>query len=71
LVFRIEEISPSDFGKYKSLFEDPPKPVSLHELNKKHLKKICSDYKAGRLDSTALEQQLDKLLTRPKEASLK
>ncbi|MCD6017333.1 MAG: hypothetical protein K0S53_454 [Bacteroidetes bacterium] len=56
LVFKIEEISPSDFGKYKSLFEDPPGSIGY---KKKHLKKIIIDFKAGKLDSLQLERQLE------------
>jgi hypothetical protein len=63
MVFRIEEISPSDFGKYKSLFEDSPvlTPAKIH--HKQYLKKICSDYKAGVLNSAQLDQKLNKYLT--------
>ena len=59
LVFKIEEISPSDFGKYKSLFEDAPGSVGY---KKKRLKKIIIEYKAGKLDSVQLERQLENYL---------
>jgi hypothetical protein len=59
LVFKIEDISPSDFGKYKSIFDDPPGSPA-HK--KKCLKKICTDYKSGAIDSIALEQKLEKYI---------
>ena len=69
LVFEIEKISPSDFGRYHSLFEDPkPAPVKLHKL---YLKKICSDYKAGKIDSTELEHRLEKYFKLPTEVLVK
>jgi len=69
LVFQIEKISPSDFGKYKSIFENPPKPIPVQK--KQELKKLCADYKAGLLDSAGLEQRLDKFLVSQKEVSSK
>jgi len=59
LVFRIEEIKPSDFGKYRSLFEDAPGSMSAR---KKNLKKIIVDFKRGTLDSVQLDQKLEKYL---------
>ena len=59
LVFKIEEISPSDFGKYKSLFEDPPGSIGY---KKKNLKRIIVDFKAGKLDSLQLERKIEKYL---------
>lgn len=59
LVFKIEEISPSDFGKYKSLFEDTPGSIGY---KKKRLKKIIIEYKAGKIDSIQLERQLENYL---------
>ncbi len=69
LVFQIEEISPSDFGKYKSLFEGPPALTPVKKFTKQYLKQICTDYKTGALDSVQLEQQINRLLTEPKEVS--
>lgn len=71
LVFQIEKISPSDFGKYRSLFETPPEPIPVKAYSKESLKKICIDYKAGILDSAGLEQQLDRVLATQKGISLK
>lgn len=62
LVFKIEAISPSDFGKYKSLFEDPPGSPAY---KKKQLKKIITDFKAGKLDSLQLERKLETYLETP------
>jgi hypothetical protein len=72
LVLFIEKISPSDFGKYEYLFNSAPKPLpketkiqDLLTYGKQRqaiLKKICADYKAGLIDSTQLDQQLEKFL---------
>lgn len=59
LVFKIEEISPSDFGRFKSLFDDPPGSISTR---KKNLKKIIVEYKKGTLDSAQLDQKIEKYL---------
>jgi hypothetical protein len=59
LVFKIEAIAPSDFGKYKSLFEDPPGSMGY---KKKQLKKLFVDYKIGKLDSIQLEKRLETYL---------
>jgi hypothetical protein len=67
MVFSIEKISPSDFGKYKSLFE-----VS-YDKNKKagdsdqwklsKLKALYKTYKEGAIDSSTFFRQLDKIAT--------
>ncbi len=63
LVFQIEKLSPSDFGKYESLFEGPP-VFSREKMGEKgYLKKLCSEYKAGKLDSADVERLLDRYLT--------
>jgi hypothetical protein len=59
LVFKIEAIEPSDFGKYKSLFDDPPGSMGF---KKKQLKKLIVDYKIGKLDSIQLEKRLETYL---------
>ena len=78
LVLYIEKISPSDLGKYESLFNSRPKqlPKKLNIQNsvindKQCLKKICADYKAGLIDSINLDHQLEKFLKSPKEISQK
>lgn len=62
LVLKIEQISPSDFGKHKSLFER--KAVKSIPQNSKHnLKIIFYKYKDGLIDSNQLDQQLEEFLT--------
>jgi hypothetical protein len=62
LVFKIERIKPSDFGRYKHLFGERPKFIKS-KLDKKNLKKLCIDYKAGVIDSLELERKIDKILS--------
>lgn len=69
LVLYIEKIRPSDLGKYESMFNSTPKPPpkvkSVHHshMNDKQIfKKICADYKAGLIDSTKLDQQIEDFL---------
>lgn len=64
LVLKIEQLSPSDFGKYRSLFESSPAPRQGKELpdsKKKQLKKLVIDYKSGLLDSTLFDRKMDEL----------
>lgn len=71
LVFRIEKLSPSDFGKYRSLF-DTPEALSPEKMGGKlYLKRVCSDYKAGKVDSTQMELLIDRYLTTTKKISAK
>ncbi|HXB40645.1 MAG TPA: hypothetical protein VNZ49_08890 [Bacteroidia bacterium] len=70
LVFRIEKITPSDFGRYRSLFEDQQPVIQHHTFNKKFLRKLCLDYKTGTLDSIKLEQELDEFLVRQQRISM-
>lgn len=64
-VFKIEEMSPSDFGKYSSLFDDPPGSMAHR---KKELKKIIVDFKAGKLDSIQLEKKLESYFESPNKS---
>ena len=66
LVFKIEKISPSDFGRYKSFFEETESSTAIHANHIKSLKKICDEYKNGKIDSITLEQKLNKLLIKSK-----
>ena len=73
LVFRIEKMTPSDFGRYGFLFDEGPyAPASATQLfKKKYLFKLCSDYKTGKLDSTQLDKRLDLLFSIPKSVANK
>ncbi|MGZ3903949.1 MAG: hypothetical protein ACXVC6_09655 [Bacteroidia bacterium] len=64
LVLKVEKIAPSDFGRYRSLFEDAPDLSRTQFYTKQYIKTLCKDYKAGRLDSTRLEKEINKLLFR-------
>ena len=66
LVFKVESISPSNFGKYKSLFDEPPTGIPGKIQHKKYLVKICADYKAGKLDTLQLNTKLEEYLTSAK-----
>ena len=70
LVFTIEGITPSDFGRYEYLFEDPP-ALKTKKLKKEHLIKICSDYRAGKIDTTDLVKKIDMYLALPEMAAHK
>jgi hypothetical protein len=60
LVIKIEQLSPSDFGKNKSLFErSQPRPDNIPVYDKYYLKKLADDYKSGKLDSAAFDLQLE------------
>jgi hypothetical protein len=67
LVLKIEKIQPSDFGEHKSLFYSGPKPKMVTTSDKQTLKKICNDFKEGKIDSLVLEKQLEKFLTPDEE----
>lgn len=67
LVLKIEKIQPSDFGEYKSLFYSGPKPKMVTISDKETLKKLCTEYKQGKIDSVDLEKRLDKFLTHPED----
>ena len=61
MVFAIEKIRPSDFGRYGDIF-DTRQPSAMELINKKKLVKLCKDYKAGNFDSLQLEEKIDRLL---------
>lgn len=63
LVLRIEKIQPSDFGEYKSIFYKGVMPKMVTKADKKYLKELCAEYKAGKIDDLKLEEQLDDFLT--------
>jgi hypothetical protein len=65
LVLAIERLKPSDFGSYRSVFEPPQKPKTVSKADKPFLKKLITDYKTGKIDSAALEEQLNRFLEAP------
>lgn len=69
LVFAIESVTPSDFGRYGYLFEDPP-ALTTKKLKKEHLIRICADYKAGKLDTSDLVERIDMYLALPETTSI-
>ncbi len=70
MVIFIEKTNPSDFGRHRSLFEDPPVMNPAKMEKKKHLAKICADYKAGLVDSIGLNTKLDAYLASPDAQSI-
>jgi hypothetical protein len=68
MVFTIEKIRPSDFGRYGDIFNTEP-PTALQTLNKKTVLKLCKDYKAGLLDSAKLEEKVNRLFPHPQQAA--
>lgn len=58
IVLRIEKLSPSDFGRYRSLFEREEKIIP-REPGKTKLKKLVLDYKNGLIDSVMFETQME------------
>jgi hypothetical protein len=58
MVLKIETVSPSDFGKYRSLFEVTPPAEAGDEKKKVVLEKICDDYRCGKTDSATFMTQL-------------
>lgn len=61
LVLEIEKLRPSDFGKYESFFKSGPDRKQISRENKAFLKYLFAQYKAGKLDSTAFERQIEKV----------
>ncbi|MGQ0827605.1 MAG: hypothetical protein ACT4ON_04325 [Bacteroidota bacterium] len=78
LVLIIEQVSPSDFGKYESLFKTKTNMITpiIHEADvlktkkhmdqyknkKEYLKRLSQDYKEGLIDSVKLNKELDLFL---------
>jgi hypothetical protein len=69
LVLKIEAISPSDFGKYSSIFGGTGKLTPGKKLQKRYLEKIIFEYKHGKLDSVSLNKKLEKYLITPNEVA--
>jgi len=67
LVLKIEKLSPSDFGKHRSLFEGKPKPLAVHHIDtcrhvRGYLLNLCSDYKNGQINDSTLYKKIEKLV---------
>lgn len=63
LVLKIEKLHPSDFGKYKSMFESSDvKPQPETRYDKYYLQKLAEDYKTGILDSANFDLQLERFI---------
>lgn len=63
LVIKIEKLSPSDFGRYKSLFEkSDPVLKDLPLYDKHYILKLSEDYKNGKLSKNIFEAELSKYL---------
>jgi len=66
-VLKIEKVSPSNFGRYRSLFENDSKSkINAAKIKpqrfRPYLQKLFTAYKTGHIDSTRFEQQFDKFL---------
>jgi hypothetical protein len=61
LVLEIEKINPSHFDKERSLLNNKHEIFTIPNNSMQRLKKLCLEYKAGLIDSTELEIQLEKL----------
>lgn len=63
MVLEIERVSPSDFGKYRYLFEskeDTDKRVIEEKAKARDfLRNLCVRYKRGAVDSLTLEKTLE------------
>lgn len=62
LVLAIEQVEPSDFGQYRSLFESPARPKKVFPDDKPKLKKLATDFKEGRIDENTLDKELEAFL---------
>jgi len=63
LVFQIEKVRPSDFGKYRYWLEIPDRtPIDI--ARKRDIKKLCDEYKASHLASIQLQNKIDKIISR-------
>jgi hypothetical protein len=68
LVIKIEQLSPSDFGKFRSLFEKPePVLKNVPVYDKYYILKLSEDYKKGILSKKLFEQELNIYLNNANE----
>lgn len=70
LVLKIEEIKPSDFGRYGSIFTPANKLTHGKIQQKKYLNKLINEYKLGRLDSLELNKEIENYLAEPNIISI-
>lgn len=66
MVLKIEKLSPSDFGRHKSLFEKEENLLP-GEPPETELKKLVFDYKNGLMDSVLFEMKLEEFFRRQKK----
>lgn len=66
IVLKIEKLSPSDFGRYKSLFEKEDS-ILPDQQQKPRLKKLINDYKTGSVDSAMFETKLEEFFRHKKK----
>ena len=62
LVLKIENISPSDFEKNTSIFQETVKPDPLDDSSdpaKTYLKKLFEEYRSGSINKKVLNRELD------------
>jgi hypothetical protein len=71
LVLMIENVKPSDFGKYSSIFESKAKLSPEKKEHKRYLENLFSQYKRGEIDSVELGKKLEKYLLAPNIVSLR
>jgi hypothetical protein len=62
LVLVIERISPSDMGRYESLFKTETRTIPSITNNKQFLKTLFQSYQNGKIDSIAFENKLNDFL---------
>jgi hypothetical protein len=60
LVLKIEQVKPSDFGKYEPFLKGEHIAPAVNE--KLMLKALLNSYKNGQLDSISTEQKIDEVL---------
>jgi hypothetical protein len=62
LVFRIEKIQPSDFGRYKGIF-GPAAAIDMKDNPaKSRLLKIMKDFREGKMSEQKAEREIEKVI---------
>lgn len=61
MVLQIEKLKPSDFGKYKSVFETPTKQ-ERNRVKIIKMQELMKQYKAGNLSLDKLENELTRVI---------